>query len=236
MYQKKIFKMSKTFIILLLFTTLTCDKVYKQFTADEIEKLINDKSVYLVDTRDPLKIIKKGIIPNSIVISIREKYNSTLRSLINSNDKIILLTDRKKFNLTLSYTERLGFTNVLGYFMIKDWKKPLNQISKIKLTRRKLKQITHQYELIDVREKRKQQIKGNVKKSINIPLSEFKTNLNKIDRNKINYFMSGKGFKSITAVSYLLREGYDINKLSYIIGGYKRAYEKLMRKKKRQDL
>ena len=63
--------MSKTFIILLLFTTLTCDKVYKQFTADEIEKLINDKSVYLVDTRNPLKIIKNGIIPNSIIISIR---------------------------------------------------------------------------------------------------------------------------------------------------------------------
>jgi rhodanese-related sulfurtransferase len=228
--------MSKTFLFLLLFTTLTCAKVYKQFTADEIEKLINDKSVYLVDTRNPPKIIKKGIIPNSIVISLREKYNSTLRSLINSNDKIILLTDKKKFNLTLSYTEKLGFTNVLGYFMIKDWKKPFNQISKIKLTRKKLKQITHQYELIDVREKGKQQKKGNVKKSVNIPLSEFKANINKIDRNKINYFMSGKGFKSMTAVSYLLREGYDINKLSYVVGGYKKAREKIMRKKKRQDL
>lgn len=230
--------MSKSLIFLLLFTTLLCQnqKTYKQFTFEEIEKLTNDKSVFLVDTRNFPKILKKGIVPNSIVVSLREKYNSTLTNLIDKNAKLILITDKKKFNLTLSYTERLGFKNVLGYFMIKDWKKDLNKISKIKLTRKKLKEISNQYDLIDVREPRKQQKKGNLKKSVNVPLSEFKTNFSKINKNKVNYFMSGKGFKSLTAISYLMREGYDSKKLFYVIGGYKRTQQKIVKKKKRQDL
>ena len=152
-------------IFLLFFTLILCQtqKTYKKFTFDEIEKLTNDKSVFLVDTRDFPKILKKGIVPNSIVVSLRDKYNSTLTNLIDKNAKLILITDKKKFNLTLSYTERLGFKNVLGYFMIKDWKKDLNKISKIKLTRKKLKEISNKYDLIDVRETTKQKKKGNLK-------------------------------------------------------------------------
>jgi rhodanese-related sulfurtransferase len=224
-------------IFLLFFTLILCQtqKTYKKFTFDEIEKLTNDKSVFLVDTRDFPKILKKGIVPNSIVVSLRDKYNSTLTNLIDKNAKLILITDKKKFNLTLSYTERLGFKNVLGYFMIKDWKKDLNKISKIKLTRKKLKEISNKYDLIDVRETTKQK-KGNLKKSVNVPLSEFKTNFSKIDKNKVNYFMSGKGFKSLTAISYLMREGYDSKNLFYVIGGFKKTHQKIIKKKKRQDL
>jgi rhodanese-related sulfurtransferase len=228
--------MSKTFFLLLLFTLILCQKKeYKKFTPEEIEKLINDKSVFLIDTRNFKKILKKGIIPNSIVVSLT-KYNSTLSNLLDKNSKLILLTDKKKFNLTLNYTERLGFTNVLGYFMVREWKKDFNKISKIKLTRRKLREISKQYDLIDVREPNKQKKKGNVNKSVNIPISQFKNNFRRIDRNKLNYFMSGKGFKTLTAISYLMREGYDNKKLFYVIGGYERAHEKLIRKKKRQDL
>ena len=214
-------------IFLLFFTLILCQtqKTYKKFTFDEIEKLTNDKSVFLVDTRDFRKILKKGIVPNSIVVSLRDKYNSTLTNLIDKNAKLILITDKKKFNLTLSYTERLGFKNVLGYFMIKDWKKDLNKISKIKLTRKKLKEISNKYDLIDVRETTKQKKKGNLKKSVNVPLSEFKTNFSKIDKNKVNYFMSGKGFKSLTAISYLMREGYDSKNLFYVIGGFKKTHQ-----------
>ena len=151
--------MSKTFFLLLLFTLILCQKKeYKKFTPEEIEKLINDKSVFLIDTRNFKKILKKGIIPNSIVVSLT-KYNSTLSSLLDKNSKIILLTDKKKFNLTLNYTERLGFTNVLGYFMVREWKKDFNKISKIKLTRRKLREISKKYDLIDVRETNKQKKK-----------------------------------------------------------------------------
>ena len=228
--------MSKTFFLLLLFTLILCQKKeYKKFTPEEIEKLINDKSVFLIDTRNFKKILKKGIIPNSIVVSLT-KYNSTLSNLLDKNSKIILLTDKKKFNLTLNYTERLGFTNVLGYFMVREWKKDFNKISKIKLTRRKLREISKQYDLIDVREPNKQKKKGNVNKSVNIPISQIKNNFRRIDRNKLNYFMSGKGFKTLTAISFLMREGYDNKKLFYVIGGYERAHEKLIRKKKRQDL
>ena len=228
--------MSKTFFLLLLFTLILCQKKeYKKFTPEEIEKLVNDKSVFLIDTRNFKKILKKGIIPNSIVVSLT-KYNSTLSNLLDKNSKLILLTDKKKFNLTLNYTERLGFTNVLGYFMVREWKKDFNKISKIKLTRRKLKEISKHYDLIDVRETKKQQKKGNLNKSLNMPLSQFKTSFNTIKKDKFNYFMSGKGSKSLTAISYLMREGYDNKKLFYVIGGYERAHEKLIRKKKRQDL
>ena len=228
--------MSKTFFLLLLFTLILCQKKeYKKFTPEEIEKLINDKSVFLIDTRNFKKILKNGIIPNSIVVSLT-KYNSTLSNLLDKNSKIILLTDKKKFNLTLNYTERLGFTNVLGYFMVREWKKDFNKISKIKLTRRKLKEISKHYDLIDVRETKKQQKKGNLNKSLNMPLSQFKTSFNTIKKDKFNYFMSGKGSKSLTAISYLMREGYDSKKLFYVIGGYERAQQKFFRKKKRQDL
>jgi rhodanese-related sulfurtransferase len=230
--------MSKILFLFLLFTLILCQnqKQYKQFTPEEIEKLVNDKSVFLIDTRNFQKILKKGIIPNSIVVSLRAKYNSTLTNLLDKNSKIVLITDKKRFNYTLNFTERLGFTNVLGYFMVNDWKKDFNKISKIKLTRRKLKEISKHYDLIDVRETKKQQKKGNLNKSLNMPLSQFKTSFNTIKKDKFNYFMSGKGSKSLTAISYLMREGYDNKKLFYVIGGYERAHQKLIRKKKRQDL
>ena len=84
-------------IFLLFFTLILCQtqKTYKKFTFDEIEKLTNDKSVFLVDTRDFRKILKKGIVPNSIVVSLRDKYNSTLTNLIDKNAKLILITDKK---------------------------------------------------------------------------------------------------------------------------------------------
>ena len=230
--------MSKILFLFLLFTLILCQnqKQYKKFTSEEIEKLVNDKSVFLIDTRNFQKILKKGIIPNSIVVSLRAKYNSTLTNLLDKNSKIVLMTDKKRFNYTLNFTERLGFTNVLGYFMVNDWKKDFNKISKIKLTRRKLKEISKHYDLIDVRETKKQQKKGNLNKSLNMPLSQFKTSFNTIKKDKFNYFMSGKGSKSLTAISYLMREGYDSKKLFYVIGGYERAQQKFFRKKKRQDL
>jgi rhodanese-related sulfurtransferase len=150
--------MSKILFLFLLFTLILCQnqKQYKKFTPEEIEKLVNDKSVFLIDTRNFQKILKKGIIPNSIVVSLRAKYNSTLTNLLDKNSKIVLMTDKKRFNYTLNFTERLGFTNVLGYFMVNDWKKDFNKISKIKLTRRKLKEISKHYDLIDVTETKKQ--------------------------------------------------------------------------------
>ena len=75
-----------------------------------------------------------------------------------------------------------------------------------------------------------------LKKAFKFSLSEYKTNSSKINKNKVNYFMSGKRIQKFNCHFILMREGYDSKNLFYVIGDFKKTHQKIVKKKKRQDL
>ena len=105
----------------------------------------------------------------------------------------------------------------------------------IKLNENSIKKIKKEYELIDIREEDEHKKNGNIKDTINIPFSTIKNNLNNINKSKINYIMDRRGYKSAILISFLLREGYDKNKLFIVKGGYFKL-KLFYKKEKKEDL
>jgi len=228
--------MSKFLIIISFFIIISAKEFYnyKHYNLSEFLPLNKDKSIFLVDTRDYSKIIK-GIIPNSIAIPLKIRYNITITALIEKTEKIILITEKRKYKNSLQLTEKLGYKNILGYFFIEDWTNELITINDIKLNENSIKKKKKDYELIDIREEDEHKKNGNIKDTINIPFSTIKNNLNNINKSKINYIMDKRGYKSAILISFLLREGYDKNKLFIVKGGYFKL-KLFYKKEKKEDL
>ena len=228
--------MSKFLIIFSFLTIISAKEFYnyKHYNLSEFLPFTKNKSLFLVDTRDYSKILK-GIIPNSIAIPLKIRYNLTITSLIEKNEKIIIIAEKRKHKNSLQLTEKLGYKNILGYFFIEDWKDDLFKINEIKLNEKNIKNIKKEYELIDIREEDEQKKNGNVKNTINIPLTTIKNNLNKINKSKTNYFMDKRGYKSVTLISFLIREGYDKDKLFNVKGGFFKV-NFYLKKLKKEDL
>jgi len=228
--------MSKFLIISFFFIFISAKEFYnyKRYNLSEFEPLIKDKSYFLIDTRDYSKVVK-GIIPNTIAISLKVRYNFTITSLIEKTDKIILISEKRKYRNSLLLTEKLGYKNIMGYFFIEEWKKELYQINEIKLNNTNLKNIKKEFELIDIREEEEHKKNGNIQNTINVPFSKIKNNLKNINKSKINYIMDTRGYKSAILITYLIREGYDINKLFNVKGGYYRM-NLIKKPKKKEDL
>ena len=228
--------MSKFLIIISFFIIISAKEFYnyQHYNLSEFLPLNKDKSIFLVDTRDYSKIIK-GIIPNSIAIPLKIRYNITITALIEKTEKIILITEKRKYKNSLQLTEKLGYKNILGYFFIEDWTNELITINDIKLNENSIKKIKKDYELIDIREEDEHKKNGNIKDTINIPFSTIKNNLNNINKSKINYIMDKRGYKSAILISFLLREGYDKNKLFIVKGGYFKL-KLFYKKEKKEDL
>ena len=228
--------MSKLLIISFFFIFISAKEFYnyKRYNLSEFEPLIKDKSYFLIDTRDYSKILK-GIIPNTIAISLKVRYNYTMNSLIEKTDKIILISEKRKYKNSLLLTEKLGYTNIMGYFFIEEWTKDLNQINEIKLNETNLKNMNKEFQLIDIREEEEHKKHGSIKNTINVPFSTIKNNLKNINKSKINYIMDTRGYKSAILITVLLREGYDKNKLFNVKGGYYRM-NLIKKPKKKEDL
>ena len=228
--------MSKFLIIFSFLTIISAKEFYnyKHYNLSEFLPFTKNKSLFLVDTRDYSKILK-GIIPNSIAIPLKIRYNLTITSLIEKNEKIIIIAEKRKHKNSLQLTEKLGYKNILGYFFIEDWTNELITINEIKLNENSIKKIKKEYELIDIREEDEHKKNGNIKDTTNIPFSTIKNNLNNINKSKINYIMDKRGYKSAILISFLLREGYDKNKLFIVKGGFFKL-KLFYKKEKKEDL
>ena len=132
--------MSKFLIIISFFIIISAKEFYnyKHYNLSEFLPFTKNKSLFLVDTRDYSKILK-GIIPNSIAIPLKIRYNITITALIEKNEKIILITEKRKYKNSLQLTEKLGYKNILGYFFIEDWTNELITINDIKLNENSIK-------------------------------------------------------------------------------------------------
>ena len=111
------------------------DNKIKKFSIEEIEKMINEKDIFLIDTREQSDTKLNGYIKNSILFDSTHKYKEFFSQLISKDSKLIFITKKGNENLSINIPKELGYLNILGYFNFEDWQNKgikLQKLLKIK--------------------------------------------------------------------------------------------------------
>jgi hydroxyacylglutathione hydrolase len=199
---------------------LSIDDVVKKnnraLSEDEFAKAIENGALVL-DARKA-DDFEKGFIHNSINIGLNGQYAIWAGTLININQPLVLVTEvGKEFEAVLRLA-RVGYENVRGYLQggIASWTKKLGQIKSIQAKDMK-QEMAAGVEVIDVR-KPSEWSASHVKDAVFLPLSDMPSNFAMLDKSKPYLVHCGGGYRSMTAISIMLREGF--TKLSNVYGGF----------------
>ncbi len=196
------------------------DEVVKRnnraLSADELSNEVN-KGALILDTRKA-DDFEKGFIPNSVNIGLNGQYAIWTGTLININQPLVLVTEEGKEHESILRLARVGYENILGYLQggIANWNKKLDDVKSISASDMK-GEMTKGIEVIDVR-KPGEFIVSHVKDATFLPLSGMPSNLESLDKSKPYLVHCGGGYRSMTAISLMKREGF--TELKNIYGGF----------------
>ena len=212
---KKIF-INIIIILNLLFTFCKTenDNIIKKFSIEEIEKIIDKKDIYLIDTRKYSDTKLNGYIKNSILIDSTHKYKEFFSQIISKDSKLIFITKKGNENLSINIPKELGYSNILGYFNFEDWQNKEKELNKINMiSGNQILEIIKNKEniIVDTREINEYKNEGIIKNSLLIPFSKIKDEYIKIPKDKNIYFLCKVGFRGVSSLTFLKRLGYKNN-------------------------
>lgn len=176
-----------------------------------------DHGALILDTRKA-DDFEKGFVPNSVNIGLNGQYAIWAGTLININQPLVLVTEVGKEHESILRLARVGYENVRGYLRggISYWTKELDQIKSIQAKDMK-KEMNGGVEVIDVRKPGEWNV-SHVKDATFLPLSDMPSNLSLLDKTKPYLVHCGGGYRSMTAISIMKREGF--SNLCNIYGGF----------------
>jgi hydroxyacylglutathione hydrolase len=175
------------------------------------------KGAWVLDTRKA-DDFERGFIPGSINIGLNGQYAIWVGTLIDIQQPLILVTEPGKEHESILRLARVGYENVWGYLDegIKGWKKELHKIKSIQPDAMR-QEIQKGAEVIDVR-KPSEWNTSHVKKATFVPLSGMPDNIKSMDKTKPYLVHCGGGYRSMTAISLMKRQGFTT--LINIYGGF----------------
>lgn len=175
------------------------------------------KGAVVLDTRTA-DDFEKGFIPGSINVGLNGQYAIWVGTLIDIQQPMVLVTDPGKEFESILRLARVGYENVWGYLNegIQGWKKELEVIKSIPPDAMKL-EMQKGAEVIDVR-KPSEWHTSHVKNATFIPLSGIPANTRGMDKSKAYLVHCGGGYRSMTAISLMRRQGF--TNLTNIYGGF----------------
>jgi len=185
-------------------------------SALQVEEAIQ-KGALIIDTRKADEF-ELGFIPGSINIGLNGQYAIWVGTLIDIQQPMILVTEPGKEHESILRLARVGYESVWGYLNegIKGWKKELEIIRSIQPDAMK-QEIENGAAVIDVR-KPSEWNTSHVKMATFVPLSGMPDNIKKMDKTKPYLVHCGGGYRSMTAISLMKRQGF--TNLTNIYGGF----------------
>jgi len=191
-------------------------KSNRPLTAHQFEEALQQGALIL-DTRSA-DDFEKGYIPGSINIGLNGQYAIWVGTLIDIQQPLILITEPGKEHESILRLARVGYENVGGYLAdgIHGWKKELEAVKSIQPDAMK-QEIKNGAEVIDVRKPSEWTI-SHVKNALFLPLSGMPSNLSEKDKAKPYLVHCGGGYRSMTAISLMKRQGF--KNLTNIYGGF----------------
>ncbi|HUT80361.1 MAG TPA: MBL fold metallo-hydrolase [Candidatus Bathyarchaeia archaeon] len=182
----------------------------KALTVQEVKEHFV-KGAQVIDIREP-ESFAGGHIPNTLSIW-KNGLPSYALWMLNYEKPIILIKGtHQEVNLSVKYLLRLGFDNIIGYLQgFREWylKGEKYQATNV-WSVHDLKDHLNDSDLfiLDVRRNSNVQEDGKIKGSNHIFLGHLADRLNDIPRDKKIAVYCDSGFKTFTAVSFLLQNNY----------------------------
>jgi len=189
------------------------DRNSKPLSAQSFEKLI-DKGAIVLDTR-PADEFEKGFIHGSINIGLNGQFAVWVGTLIPIDQPLVLVTLPGKENESVLRLARVGYEKVEGYLEggIASWRNGLDKVKSISAEQMN----DYKVEVLDVRKPGEWNV-GHLKDARFLPLAEMPSNLESLDKNDTYIVHCGGGYRSMTAISLMKREGF--NNLINVYGGF----------------
>jgi len=181
----------------------------------EVRKLVNEGAVIL-DTRQA-DDFEQGFIPGSVNIGLNGQFAVWVGTLIDINQKMVLVTDPGTEEETVLRLARVGYENVVGYL-----DGPLSSYGSLSTIRSiKATEVNTEIDkgavVLDVRKHGEWNI-SHIKGAMFLPLTEFPGNLRNLNKNKTYIVHCGGGYRSMVAISIMKNHGFD--NLFNVHGGF----------------
>ncbi|MCF2144059.1 MAG: MBL fold metallo-hydrolase [Candidatus Heimdallarchaeota archaeon] len=182
----------------------------KPMTVAEVKQAQKD-GAQIVDIREP-ESFAGGHIPNSLSIWKNGLPTYALWMLEYAKPIVIIKSTHQDLTLALRYLVRLGFDNVIGYLRgFRNWYLEGEQYQKTDVW--SVHDLNEHLEdtdlfILDVRTAHSVKENGRIKGSNHIFLGNLPLEMQKVPREKRIAVYCDSGFKTFTAVSFLLKNGY----------------------------
>lgn len=188
----------------------------KPLSPTDFQKVVEDGAIIL-DTRSA-DDFEKGFVPGSINIGLNGQFAVWVGTLIDINKKLVLVTETGKEKETVLRLARVGYENVKGYLNggVSAYGKELDKVRSIEAENVKI-ELEKGTTVLDVRKPGEWNI-SHVRDGVFLPLSEFPSNLDDLDRSKPYIIHCGGGYRSMTAISIMKNHGF--TNLINVYGGF----------------
>lgn len=196
----------------------------RALTISEFEKEVADGALIL-DVRTQAEFIK-GFVPGSLFIGLNGTFAMWVGALIEDiHQKIVLIVPENQEEEAVTRLSRVGYDNAVGFLKggveaFKNAGKTLQTIISVKAA-----EIAEKYgdiNIIDVRKPGEWEAEHIVGVK-NHPLDYMNDNLNALVKNETYYIHCAGGYRSVIAISLLMKNGY--HNLIDVAGGYGALHE-----------
>jgi rhodanese-related sulfurtransferase len=139
-------------------------------------------------------------------------------TLIDITKKIVLVTEPEKENESILRLARVGYENVVGYLNggIDSWTGKSETVKSISAAEMK-SEMEKNIDVLDVRKPGEWAV-SHLKNATFLPLADFPSVLNGLDKSKPYIVHCGGGYRSMTAISIMKNHGF--NNLINVYGGF----------------
>lgn len=175
------------------------------------------KGALILDTRSA-DDFEKGFIPGAINIGLNGQFAVWVGTLLGIQQPLVLVTEPGKEHESVLRLARVGYEKVVGFLDggVKTWNEQLNTVHSMGAEEMKLA-TKKGSEVLDVRKPGEWGI-SHLKDAKFVPLADMPLNLESLDKNKSYIVHCGGGYRSMTAISIMKREGF--RNLINVYGGF----------------
>lgn len=176
-----------------------------------------EAGVIILDSRKADEF-ERGFIPGAINIGLNGQFAVWVGTLIDIQKPLVLVTESGKEDEAVLRLARVGYENVKGYLQggIASWDEELDTVHSIHADEMKsaMKSGT---EVLDVRKPGEWSV-SHVRNAQFLPLGDMPANLKSLNKNTPYIVHCGGGYRSMTAISIMKREGF--RQLTNVYGGF----------------
>jgi rhodanese-related sulfurtransferase len=189
----------------------------KSLELPEFISVIKNKDSIVLDTRENEKVIRDGMIPGSINVSLQIQFEIWTGSIISPLKKLLLVNDQNKDEEAILRLEKIGYDNISGYLNggFEKWKNSKQPIQNVESINHELVPDyikNSNYVILDVRNASEWET-GVLPNSIFISLAALENNLHLVPKNKDLLTICRSGVRSFMAQNILAKHGFKVSNL-----------------------